>query len=174
MKKIILLAILTVAGMTTTMAQTKKATTKTTTKTTAAKPATTKVEAAKQTPTKAEPVSGEGAGMVFENETIDFGTIQQNADGKREFVLTNNGTQPLVIESTQGSCGCTVPTKPEKPVQPGEKAVIGVKYDTNRVGSFTKTVTVKSNAVGQETKVLTIKGNVLAAPASETPAPTKS
>jgi hypothetical protein len=179
MKKIILLVILTVAGMTTAMAQTKKVAPKATAKTTvtkpaAAKPAVAKVEAVKPAATKMEQGTGEGPGMVFENETIDYGTIQQNADGKREFVLTNNGTQPLVIESTQGSCGCTVPTKPEKPIQPGEKAVIGVKYDTNRVGSFTKTVTVKSNAVGQETKVLTIKGNVLAAPASETPAPTKS
>ncbi|MBC7440012.1 MAG: DUF1573 domain-containing protein, partial [Flavobacterium sp.] len=48
--------------------------------------------------------------MIFEQETIDYGTIQHNADGKREFVFTNNGNKPLVIESTQGSCGCTVPT----------------------------------------------------------------
>lgn len=154
MKKIILFAVLALAGMTTVNAQTTKpaATSKTT-----------------QTP------KVDGPGMLFENETIDYGTIPHNADGKREFVFTNNGNKPLVIESTQGSCGCTVPTKPEKPIQPGEKAVIGVKYATDRVGQFTKTVTVKSNAAGQETKVLTIKGNVLPdAPAEGTPAPTKS
>lgn len=58
----------------------------------------------------------EGAGMVFENEVVDYGTIQHNADGKREFVFTNNGTKPLIIESAQGSCGCTVPTKPTEPI----------------------------------------------------------
>ena len=111
----------------------------------------------------------DGAGMLFENETIDYGTIAHNADGKREFTFINNGNKPLIIESTQGSCGCTVPTKPTEPIMPGAKGVIGVKYATDRVGQFTKNVTVKSNAAGQESKTLTIKGNVLpdATPAAE-------
>lgn len=104
----------------------------------------------------------EGAGMVFISETIDYGTIAHNADGKREFVFTNNGTAPLVITNAQGSCGCTVPSSPKEPIAPGAKGVIGVNYDTARVGAFTKTVTISSNAAGQPTKVLTIKGNVLA------------
>lgn len=106
-----------------------------------------------------------GAGMVFANEVIDYGTITQNAEGKREFVFTNNGTTPLVITNAQGSCGCTVPSTPKEPIAPGAKGTIGVKYDTTRVGAFTKTVTISSNAAGQPTKVLTIKGNVVAATA---------
>ncbi len=156
MKKIILLAAITVFGVTASNAQAKKA------------------PAKKETTVKAETPKVDGAGMVYENETIDYGTIQHNAEGTREFVLTNNGNKPLVIESTQGSCGCTVPTKPEKPIQPGEKGVIKVHYATDRVGQFTKTVTVKSNAVGQETKVLTIKGNVLPDAPAEGATPTKS
>lgn len=128
----------------------------------------TKVNAVKAVETKivSIPSKVEGPGMVFEQETIDYGTIQHNADGKREFVFTNNGNKPLVIESTQGSCGCTVPTTPKEPIAPGAKGVIGVKYATDRVGPFTKTVTIKSNAVGQENKVVTIKGTVLPDPAS--------
>lgn len=103
----------------------------------------------------------QGAGMVFVNETIDYGTIARNADGKREFVFTNNGNAPLIITSAQGSCGCTVPSTPKEPILPGAKGSIGVKYDTNRVGPFTKTVTISSNAAGQPSKTLTIKGNVL-------------
>lgn len=160
MKRIALAALLVVFGASASFAQTKPAAKKkvsTTTTKAPVKPAT------------------EGAGMVFENETIDYGNIQQNSDGNREFVFTNNGNKPLIIESTQGSCGCTVPTKPDGPIAPGARATIGVKYDTNRVGPFTKTVTVKSNAAGNETKLLTIKGNVLAAPATTTGAePTKS
>jgi hypothetical protein len=102
-----------------------------------------------------------GAGMVFESTTIDYGTIAHNADGNREFVFTNNGTKPLIITQALGSCGCTVPTTPKEPIMPGKKGVIGVHYATNRVGEFSKTVTVTSNALGQETKVLTIKGTVL-------------
>ena len=156
MKKIVLLAAFAVFGVATTNAQTAKK--------------AIKAEIAK----KVETPKVEGAGMVFENETIDYGTIPHNADGKREFVFVNNGNKPLIIESTQGSCGCTVPTKPEGPIAPGEKATIGVKYATDRIGAFTKTVTVKSNAAGQETKVLTIKGTVLGDPAPAETTPTKS
>jgi hypothetical protein len=159
MKKSLLIALLVVFGAMTSNAQTKGK----------AKAAT------KATVTKVVTPTVEGAGMLFENETIDYGTIPHNADGKREFVFTNNGNKPLIIESTQGSCGCTVPTKPEGPIAPGAKATIGVKYATDRVGPFTKTVTVKSNAAGQETKVITIKGNVLGdAPAATGAEPVKS
>jgi hypothetical protein len=111
----------------------------------------------------------EGAGMVFDSETIDYGTIAHNADGNRKFEFTNNGNKPLIITNAQGSCGCTVPTTPKEPIAPGAKGTIGVKYATDRVGPFTKTVTVSSNAEGMPSKVLTIKGTVLPDP---TPAPT--
>ena len=103
----------------------------------------------------------QGAGIVFENETIDYGTIPHNSDGNRQFVFTNNGNKPLIITNTQGSCGCTVPTTPKEPIAPGAKGIIGVKYATDREGAFTKTVTVTSNAEGQNSKTLTIKGTVL-------------
>ena len=117
-----------------------------------------------QTTKKPKVAKVEGAGMVFENETIDYGTIAHNADGNRQFVFVNNGNKPLIITNTQGSCGCTVPTTPKEPIAPGAKGIIGVKYATDRVGAFTKTVTVTSNAEGQPTKVLTIKGTVLPDP----------
>ena len=157
MKRIILLAAITIFGVATSNAQTAKKTAK-------------KADA----PVKVETPKVDGPGMVFENETIDYGTIPHNADGKREFVFVNNGNKPLIIESTQGSCGCTVPSKPEGAIAPGAKGTIGVKYDTNRPGPFTKTVTVKSNAAGQETKVLTIKGTVLPQPPADAATPTKS
>jgi outer membrane lipoprotein-sorting protein len=146
MKKIVTLALLLVLGVTASNAQeTSKVTKKM--KASTAKISTPKVD---------------GAGMVFVNETIDYGTVAHNADGKREFVFTNNGNKPLIITNTQGSCGCTVPTSPKEPIAPGAKGIIGVKYATDRVGPFTKTVTVTSNAAGQATKTLTIKGTVLA------------
>jgi len=141
MKKIILFVMVAVVGITASNAQSAK---------------------------KAKVAKVEGAGMVFENETIDYGTIAHNADGNRQFVFVNNGNKPLIISNAAGSCGCTVPTSPKEPIMPGAKAVIGVKYATDRVGPFTKTVTVTSNATGQPTKTLTIKGTVLpdAAPAA--------
>lgn len=146
MKKYLLLAMLTIGGLTVSQAQDAK---KTTAKKTTATPA--KAVAAPKV---------DGPGITFENETIDYGTINKNADGKREFVFVNNGNKPLIITNATGSCGCTVPTKPTEPIMPGAKGVIGVKYATDRVGPFSKTVTVTSNA-SETPKVLTIKGTVL-------------
>ncbi|MEZ4779243.1 MAG: DUF1573 domain-containing protein [Flavobacteriaceae bacterium] len=96
----------------------------------------------------------------FESMEIDYGTIEHNADGVRAFKFTNTGNAPIIISQVKGSCGCTVPTKPNGPIMPGESAEIGVKYATNRVGQFTKTVTVTSNA-SEPIITLKIKGNVL-------------
>ena len=96
----------------------------------------------------------------FEEEIIDYGDIAYNSDGNRVFKFTNIGKTPLIISQVKGSCGCTVPTKPEEPIMPGEAGKIKVKYATNRVGPFSKTVTITSNA-SEQTKVLKIKGRVL-------------
>ncbi|MCS6929939.1 MAG: DUF1573 domain-containing protein [Saprospiraceae bacterium] len=100
-----------------------------------------------------------GPVMTFETTTIDYGTIPKGADGLRKFKFTNTGNEPLIIKSAKGSCGCTVPTYPKEPIMPGESAYIEVRYDTNRVGEFTKTVTITTNEA-VETRMLTIKGNV--------------
>lgn len=110
---------------------------------------------------------GNGPEISFEEEVIDYGTIDKGADGKRVFIFTNTGNEPLIISNCKGSCGCTVPTCPKEPIMPGETGEIEVKYDTQRVGSFTKSVTVTSNAL-TPTKSVQIKGVVNSAPAEET------
>jgi len=101
----------------------------------------------------------EGPIFKFENETLDYGKIKKGSDGVRTFIFANVGTTPLIIEQVKGSCGCTVPTKPEKPILPGEKGEIKVKYDTNQTGGFQKTITIISNA-SEARKVIRIKGFV--------------
>ena len=100
------------------------------------------------------------AKMEFKSEVIDYGEIQKGSDGIRIFEFTNSGDAPLVITRVSSSCGCTVPKKPEKPVQPGETGEIQVKYDTNIIGPIRKTITVYSNA-DVPAKSLKIKGRVL-------------
>lgn len=97
--------------------------------------------------------------IKFQELVLDYGTIEKGSNGVRTFEFTNEGNEPLIVTKTKGSCGCTVPTKPTDPIAPGDKGVIKVKYDTNRVGPFTKTVTVSSNSE-TPTVVLKIKGVV--------------
>jgi len=96
----------------------------------------------------------------FDVETIDYGKIEKGSDGVRVFTFTNTGKSPLIVEKVKGSCGCTVPTKPTEPIMPGKIGEIKVKYDTNRVGGFSKTVTITSNA-SEPIKRVKIKGFVL-------------
>ena len=103
------------------------------------------------------------ATIDFESKVIDYGVIEYNSDGARKFIFKNNGTEPLVIKNAKGSCGCTVPTWPREPIAPGTTAEIGVKYATNRVGVFTKTITLTTNA-DKRPVILTVKGEVKPAP----------
>ena len=103
-----------------------------------------------------------GPMINFEIETIDYGEISKGSDGVRTFIFENTGNAPLEIQGVRSSCGCTIPKKPEVPIAPGDKGEITVRYDTNRVGVFRKTITVNTNVSSKAIIALKIKGNVLA------------
>lgn len=107
------------------------------------------------------------AEISFETELHDYGTIKQGAEGTYDFKFTNTGNESLIISNAKGSCGCTVPTYPKEPIKKGQSSVIKVHYDTNRIGAFSKTVTITSNAK-TASKIISIKGNVEAAPKDQT------
>jgi hypothetical protein len=105
-----------------------------------------------------------GAAIEFKVTEHDFGTFQQGGDGSFDFEFTNTGAEPLVLTNVRSSCGCTIPSWPHDPIPPKGKEAIKVKYDTQRIGKFNKTITVTSNA-GEEPIVLKISGEVIQAPA---------
>jgi hypothetical protein len=124
--------------------------------TTAAPPAT----AAAATSLKAD-------NMAFTDLSHDFSTVPEGPDATCEFTFKNTGSEPIIIQKAQPSCGCTVPTYSKEPVAPGATGVINVAYHTKgKPTPFTKTITVVSNA---GTKVLTIKGVVEKAPTGSVP-----
>lgn len=83
--------------------------------------------------------------IKFETELLDYGVIDYDANGLREFKFTNTGKTPLTITGVSGECGCTAttidgkPGWPTEPILPGKSGVIKVKYDTRREGRFEKT-----------------------------------
>lgn len=106
--------------------------------------------------------------ITFETLVHDYGNIQQGDNGTCEFVFKNTGKADLILTNCRASCGCTVPTWPKDPIAPGKKAVITVKYNTNRIGAINKSITVESNAVNNRV-ILNIKGNVAAKPTEAAP-----
>lgn len=121
--------------------------------------------------TQAQEQPTEGAKIQFAEKVINYGKIEKGANGTRVFKFKNEGTEPLVLNSVRASCGCTTPKWTREPIAPGAEGNITVKYDTNRMGNFHKTVTVNSNATNK-TVVLTIKGQVMN-PATQKTTPTK-
>jgi hypothetical protein len=91
----------------------------------------------------------------------DFGTFKEEAGRQTfDFVVTNTGIDPLVIQNVVASCGCTTPEWTKQPIPAGSKGKVTAIYDpTNRPGPFSKTLSVYTNTK-PEVVVLVIKGEV--------------
>jgi hypothetical protein len=111
------------------------------------KGATTPTATPDATPAAAE-VKPEGPLPVaqFEKVEHDFGTIQDGQKVNYRYKLTNNGEAPLIIQSAQPSCGCTVPTFSQEPIPVGGAGYIDVEFDSSgKPGINNKTITVTAN-----------------------------
>ncbi len=92
----------------------------------------------------------------------DFGTFKEEAGRQTfDFILTNTGTEPLVIQNVVASCGCTTPDWTKQPIPAGANGKVTAIYDPkDRPGQFNKTLSVYTNTK-PEVVVLTIKGEVI-------------
>ncbi len=100
--------------------------------------------------------------MEFKSETIDLGKIKVQNPTTATFIVMNKGTEPLIIEQANPTCGCTIGDYTKSPIAPGKEGWIKATYNAANVGSFDKHMTVKF-AGFDETKSITIKGEVLTA-----------
>lgn len=81
------------------------------------------------------------------DSAYNFGKVTEGEIVEYSFRFKNTGNKPLIITNASASCGCTVPEKPEKPIEPGDTGFLKVKFNSDhRVGTVHKTVTVSSNA----------------------------
>ena len=100
--------------------------------------------------------------MIYCKEKIyDYGVIKQGSDGKHTFCITNKGNVPLTIKKVVSSCGCATVDWTKNKINPKDKCLINIKYNTNKLGEFYKTIVVKSNAVNDANYILKIKGKVV-------------
>jgi hypothetical protein len=108
---------------------------------------------------KTKPAKKEKKAITFKTEVIERNAIEYGADETFTFEFKNTSKTPIIITNVATSCGCTTAQKPEEPILPGKSSAISVKYDTKRVGPFTKEITITTNAQTEPIK-LTIKGTV--------------
>jgi hypothetical protein len=109
-----------------------------------------------------------GPVIKFNSVVHDYGTVYQGADGNCNFSFKNDGDEPIILSNVRSSCGCTVPVWPKDPILPGQTSSIKVTYDTKRLGTISKQITVISNAT-EPSLILNIKGNVIAKPSEILP-----
>jgi DNA-binding protein YbaB len=114
----------------------------------------------------------------FKTETIDLGKIQQGNPTTASFSVFNIGTEPLIIEQANPTCGCTISDYTKEPIANGKAGEIKATYNAANIGAFEKHLTVKF-AGTTEVKSITIKGEVLSKedfaklPAATTPVPSE-
>jgi hypothetical protein len=100
------------------------------------------------------------AKMDFENKEWDFGLIEAEEIVSYSFEFVNSGSDPLIISSAKGSCGCTVPEWPKVPIVPGERGFIDVTFNSKgKKGKQNKRVTLTTNVVPSQ-QLLIVKGEV--------------
>ena len=100
------------------------------------------------------------ATMSFEQTEQDLGVINEGDVKELTYKFKNTGNAPLIIQSAQGSCGCTVPEWSKEPVPVGGEGYIKAKFDSQGKPNLqNKTVTVTANTYPKQT-VLKFKAMV--------------
>ena len=118
-----------------------------------------------KSPTQASGTRDES--LQLKEGSYSFGKIPQGRPVIHVFTIRNSGTEPLLLENVQASCGCTTPEWSREPIAPGAEANIKVGYNAYADGHFNKTVTIFYN--NGQTKALVITGEVYKLPASAAP-----
>lgn len=100
--------------------------------------------------------------IKFDKTVVNFGNFKEDKVQTCEFVFTNTGDKPLVIQQAYAACGCTVAAPPKAPVGAGKQGVIKVSYNGKGKfkGFFKKPITVRSNASNSIVRVY-IQGNMI-------------
>ena len=84
--------------------------------------------------------------IQFDSPAYDFGKVMSGQPVNHTYYFTNTGSQDLVLNNVQGTCGCTVVTDWARQVKPGASGHISVVFNTANYNTpITKLVTVTCN-----------------------------
>jgi mono/diheme cytochrome c family protein len=100
--------------------------------------------------------------IAFNEETHEFGKIEQNSFAETTFIIYNKGTDTLEVFSANPSCGCTASFPGKKRIPPGDTSHLFIRFDPHNKaeGDMTKTITVVSNSKTDPQKILRIHGTI--------------
>ena len=93
-------------------------------------------------------------------QTYDLGNVKQGVPATATFVVTNIGSDPLLIEQASPTCGCTISDYTKSEIAPGKTGYIKATYNAANLGHIDKTLTVKF-AGADDIKSIKLTGEVL-------------
>ena len=107
----------------------------------------------------------------FSTNDHDFGTVAEGQKVSFTYKVKNTGQAPLIIQTAQPSCGCTVPDWTKEPIPVGGTGYVKAEFDTNgKPGINNKTITVTANTWP---KTATLRFKAMVTPKADLKGPTK-
>jgi hypothetical protein len=85
--------------------------------------------------------------VIVGSEETEIRKLQVGKTFEIVYTLENCGSQPLVIQRVDASCGCTVPNWEKQPITAGKTTKIRVRVTPEEKGYFHKTITVHCNVI---------------------------
>jgi hypothetical protein len=110
-------------------------------------------------PAATQPTTGPAPKLELSPTELRFGETWQGFPMEREFTVKNTGEGPLTVVVTS-SCGCTVVTKPDSPLLPGQSSTFKIGYQTSNLGPVDRRVTVTSNDPARMNVEIPVQGTV--------------
>jgi len=99
--------------------------------------------------------------VKFEKKQHQFGDVKEGEVVGCYFFFKNEGDFPCIISNVDAGCGCTEVNYPHKPVMPGEKGEVEIKYNsTGFHGLQYKVVKLELNTKEKRTE-LVFSANVI-------------
>ncbi len=109
--------------------------------------------------------------LQFEKIEHDFGTIAEGQLVEYTYKFKNAGEAPLIIQSAQPSCGCTVPDWSKEPIPAGGTGFVKASFDSNGKPDIqNKTIAVTANTWPKQT---TLRFKAMVTPKAQAGTPTK-
>lgn len=100
--------------------------------------------------------------IATDKKIHDFGNTTPNEVLNTEFLITNNGKEPLVLKKIQTNCNCVQVKYDKKIVLQGDSARLLVKFEIPdlAVGTQQKDISIFTNDPSNHVQVLTVKAYV--------------
>jgi ankyrin repeat protein len=78
--------------------------------------------------------------LSVEPKVLDFGDVHRGDVFRKTITLTNISQRPVTIVRAAANCGCTVPSFPTEPIEPGQSVEVTIEFTPKAIGNATSLV----------------------------------